>query len=55
MASRSANDVARAVNSFDHYSLGDQQAITAVIEEYFTSREEESEEFDSTGKNKYNR
>ena len=55
MASRSANNVARAVNSFDHYSLGDQQAIAAVIEEYFTSREEESEEFDSTGKNKYDR
>ena len=31
------------------------RAIAAVIEEYFTSREEESEEFDSTGKNKYNR
>ncbi len=53
MESHSANELAGLVNSFNFYSPGDQQAIAGVIEDYFTCREENEEEFDF-GKCKFN-
>jgi len=52
MASRSLGDVCKLVNSINHYSHEDQQAITAVIEDYFTTGEDNNEDFDfdSNGK-----
>ena len=43
MALGTVKDIAKAVNSFDFYSTEDQQALQAVIEDYFTNREDEDE------------
>ena len=37
MASDSANEVAKAINSFIRYSTNDQRSLLAVMEGYFTS------------------
>ena len=36
-----ASAVAKAINSFSLYSPNDQQALQAVMEDYFTSREDD--------------
>ena len=38
MASDSAKEIAKAVNSFDYYSSEDQQSLLTVIEDYFTTQ-----------------
>ena len=40
MAVDKTNEVAKAVNSFDHYSANDQQSLIEVMTDYFTSQED---------------
>ncbi len=40
MAVDKTNEVAKAVNSFDHYSANDQQSLLEVMTYYFTSQED---------------
>jgi len=52
----SAHEVSQHVNAINTYSSGDQKAIAAVIEDYFTSREDCDEEFDlGSGKCMHNK
>ena len=44
MASDSANEVAKAINSFNRYSTNDQRTLLAVMEDYFTSTEDPDED-----------
>ena len=49
MASPKAIEAAKAVNSLLHLSSSDQESLLAVVEDYFTSPDEDlaSEDFDS--------
>ena len=49
MASSKAIDAARAVNSLLHLSSSDQEALLGVVEDYFTSPDEEREDSDWDG------
>ena len=44
MAGDSANEVAKAINSFNRYSTNDQQSLVVVMEDYFTSTEDPDED-----------
>ena len=44
MASGSANEVAKAINSFNRHSTNDQRLLLAVMEDYFTSTEDPDED-----------
>ncbi len=46
MASPSALEVSKLVNSISNYSSEDQQGIATVTEDYFTSRDDCAEEFE---------
>ena len=46
MASAKATEAAKAVNSLLHLSQGDQESLLAVMEEYFTSPDEEKDDLD---------
>ena len=46
MASPKAIEAARAVNSLLHLSSSDQEALLGVVEDYFTSPDEETQDSD---------
>ena len=48
MATDSGNEIAKAINSFDCYSLKDQQSLLTVIEDYFTTPDESNEDIEDS-------